>query len=57
MYKFIAGVKSKVDITRPSDCIKNKRATEKGGYSSIKTVINLPLNSSYNIYEDKGKNI
>lgn len=46
MYKFIAGVKSKVDNIRPSDCIKNKRATEKGGYSSIKTVINLPLNPS-----------
>ena len=29
-------VKSKVENARPSDCIKNKRATEKGGHSSIK---------------------
>ena len=36
MYKFITEVKSEVDIARPSDCIKNKRATEKGGYSSIR---------------------
>ena len=29
MYKFIAGVKSKVDNTRPSDCIKKTKEQPK----------------------------